>query len=73
MKEFLKDLVERIFRTETLIMLSAVIAAIINANMLPPESAIYKAVMVVAAVLGALGYGAMRTSNKNKELEANKK
>ena len=49
---------------EFLLALAAVLSAIVSANVLPDDSILLKAIMAGLAILGALGYGAIRTQQK---------
>jgi hypothetical protein len=52
MKEYLDKFLSRKF----LVTLSVCITAILQTNLIPPEHAVYKALVAVVAVLAALGY-----------------
>jgi len=52
-------------RTELWVAVATIAGVIMKSDLLDGDGAIYKTIAFVASILGALGYGALRTIRKN--------
>lgn len=71
MNDFFKKLSSILTRTELWVIVATILYTIKEADLFSPETGIYKAIALGSAILGALGYGVIRTVRKSARDKAN--